>query len=346
MPGSGTFFEGWYLRLTGPDALSVGALAASWRDQAPGSGESYLAMFVQRPGAQRLEVRDAVLSARPVTSSGGTPASAHDGSDPDPAAPATFRWELGEDTVVTERSMTIALPDGSRFAATLGAPVFWNPADPSAGPEGAWLNSPRLQGHWFVHSTASPVQWSLSYPDGRAQSGRGLAHFEKNWGASFPRRWIWAQGVDSHTGTSFVIAGGDNPLFPGMPGGAWMLGVRSPLGAWDYATARAGQELSVWSDPCRATVTVRADGPDGRVEMTVAAPRESFGTLKAPRAGGFEPSSEMSFQGDAELRLTTRSGGGEGAASGYTIPASALEFGGSWRCAKDIVSIGQVGRRE
>jgi hypothetical protein len=58
--------------------------------------------------------------------------------------------------------MTIALPDGARFAATLGAPVFWNPADPSEGPEGAWLNSSWLKGHWFISSTASTVQWSLT----------------------------------------------------------------------------------------------------------------------------------------------------------------------------------------
>lgn len=345
IPESGTFFEGWYLRLTGPDALSVGALAASWRDQTAGSGESYLAVFVQRSRAQRLEVSDAVLSARPVTSSGGAPASAPDGGNPDSAPPATFRWELGEDTIVTERSMTIALPDGVRFTATLGPPVLWNRADPAAGPEGAWLNSPRLKSHWFVHSTASPVQWTLTDADGREQTGRGLAHFEKNWGASFPRRWIWAQGIDPQTGTGFVLAGGDNPLVPGLPGGAWMLGVRSPLGDWNYATARTAQELNVWPDPCRATVTVRADSPEGHVELSVAAPRDSFGTLKAPRAGGFQPLSEMSFRGDAEMSLTSGGSGEEGATSTFTLSASALEFGGSWRCATGV-QIGKAGPGE
>ena len=258
VPDRGTFFEGWYLRLIAPEALSVGALAASWHDMALDRSESYLALFVQQPEASRLDVHDAVLTTRP-----SIVPSAPRRRAPDPSSPAAFRWELGDDNVVTERSMTIALPDGARFAATLGAPVFWNPADPSEGPEGAWLNSPRLEGHWFVYSTASTVQWSLTSADGRAQSGTGLAHFEKNWGASFPRRWIWAQGIDPRTGTSFVLAGGDNPLVPGMPGGAWMLGVRSPLGAWDYATARGGQELSVWPDGCRGTVTVPRRRPRG-----------------------------------------------------------------------------------
>jgi hypothetical protein len=331
IPDSGTFFEGWYLRLTAPGALSLGALAAAWHDSALDRSESYLALLVQQPEALRLEVHDAVVTTRPAIRHGGAP----DGTSPAPASPSTFRWELTEGTAVTEHSMTIALPDGSRFAATLGSPVFWNPADPSQGPEGVWLNSSRLKSHWFVHSTASTVQWSLTSAGGRTQSGSGLAHFEKNWGASFPSRWVWAQGIDPLTGTSFVLAGGDNPIVPLMPGGAWMLGVRSPLGAWDYATARGGQELGVWHDGCRGTITLRADSPEGLVEITVAASRESFGSIKAPRAGGFLPLSEMSFRGDAVLRITPRRHGEAGEATTFTIPASALEFGGSWRCATD-----------
>jgi hypothetical protein len=329
IPDSGTFFEGWYLRLTAPGALSLGALAAAWHDSTLDRSESYLALLVQQPEALRLEVHDAVVTTRPAIRHGG----ASGGNTPGPASPATFRWELTEGTAVTENSMTIALPDGSRFAATLGSPVLWNPADPSQGPEGAWLNSSRLKSHWFVHSTASTVQWSLTSAGGRTQSGSGLAHFEKNWGASFPSRWVWAQGIDPLTGTSFVLAGGDNPIVPLMPGGAWMLGVRSPFGAWDYATARGGQELGVWHDGCRGTITLRADSPEGLVEITVAASRESFGSIKAPRAGGFLPLSEMSFRGDAVLRITPRRGGEDGEATTFTIPASALEFGGSWRCA-------------
>ena len=331
IPDSGTFFEGWYLRLTAPEALSVGALAASWHDRALDRNESYLALFVQQPGASRLEVHDALLSTKPSISSGG----ASGGAVSSPSSPASFRWELGDDTVVTERSMTIAFPDGARFAATLGAPVFWNPADPSEGPEGAWLHSSWLRSHWFISSTASTVQWSLTSADGRAKSGSGLAHFEKNWGASFPRRWVWAQGIDPVTGTSFVLAGGDNPLVPLMPGGAWMLGVRSPLGAWDFATARGGQELSVWHDGCGGTITFRAESHEGLVEISVAAPRDSFGSIKAPRAGGFQPLSEMSFLGEAVLRLTARRYGEDDVATTFSLPSSALEFGGSWRCATD-----------
>ena len=39
--------------------------------------------------------------------------------------------------------------------------------------------------------------------------------------------------------------------------------------------------------------------------------------------------------GDAVLRITPRRDGEAGEATTFTIPASALEFGGSWRCATD-----------
>ena len=289
------------------------------------------ALLVQQPGSLRLDVHDVLLSTKRSIRPGG----ASVGTIPSTTSPSSFRWELGDGTVVTEHSMTVALPDGARFAATLGSPVFWDPADPSQGPEGAWLNSSWLKSHWFVHSTASTVQWSLTTAGGRTRSGSGLAHFEKNWGATFPSRWVWAQGIDPATGTSFVLAGGDNPIVPLMPGGAWMLGVRSALGAWNYATARGGQELGVWHDGCRGTITLRADSPEGLVEMSVAALGESFSSIKAPRAGGFLPLSEMSFRGDAVLRLTPRRDGEDDVVNTFSLPSSALEFGGSWRCATD-----------
>jgi hypothetical protein len=325
IPDGGTFFEGWYLRVTAPDRLTIGAIAASWHGGAQGTRQSYVALFVQPPGGTTLEVHDAVGAVAPTVGAGGVAA--------DPAAAAEFRWSLGEAAVVSEREISLALPDGVRFSAALGAPSPWNPADPSEGPEGGWLDSPRLDGHWFVSSTASTVTWSLLYPDGRTLTGGGLAHFEKNWGASFPRRWAWAQGVDPQTGVSFVLAGGDNPLLPWLPGGAWILGVRGPLGAWNFATGQGGQEMGVWPDGCARTIAFRAESAVGRVDLSLAAPRASFNTLKAPRADGFHPLSEMSFRADAVLRLTPRREDGDGVATTFTIPASALEFGGSWRCA-------------
>jgi hypothetical protein len=334
LPESGLYFEGWFLRITAPGALSLGALAAAWHDRTLDRNESYHALLLQQPQAPRLDVHDAVAATRPTISHG----DASDGDTPGPASQARFRWELEEGTVVTDHSIAIALPDGSRFAAIIGLPVFWNPADPSQGPEGVWLDSSRLKSHWFVNSTASKVQWTLTSAGGRTQSGVGLAHFEKNWGASFPSHWAWAQGIDPLTGASFVLAGGENPILPFLPGGAWILGVRTPAGSWDYTTARGDQEVGAWHDGCRGTITLRAESTESLVEITVAAPRESFGSIKAPRAGGFQRSSEMSFRGEAVLRITPRRNGEAGEATTFTLPASALEFGGSWRCASGQAS--------
>ena len=50
--------------------------------------------------------------------------------------------------------------------------------------------------HWFVHSLATPMRFSLCQPGVPVVHGAAVAHFEKNWGRSFPSAWIWAQGLN------------------------------------------------------------------------------------------------------------------------------------------------------
>lgn len=51
---------------------------------------------------------------------------------------------------------------------------------------------------WYVYSVATPVLYAIQTPqeDGSLalERGTGSMHAEKNWGAGFPERWLWAQG--------------------------------------------------------------------------------------------------------------------------------------------------------
>lgn len=40
--------------------------------------------------------------------------------------------------------------------------------------------------HWFVHSLATPLRFRLEQAGLPTVRGRALAHFEKNWGRTFP----------------------------------------------------------------------------------------------------------------------------------------------------------------
>jgi hypothetical protein len=44
----------------------------------------------------------------------------------------------------------------------------------------------------------------------------------------------------------------------------------------------------------------------------------------------------MSFRGDTVLRLASRRDGEDAGTSTFTFPATALEFGGAWRCDADV----------
>jgi len=58
---------------------------------------------------------------------------------------------------------------------------------PAGSPEGALQAIPGVGLHWYVHTTRAPVKYWLQLPDGSTSEGQGVAHMEKNWGASFPR---------------------------------------------------------------------------------------------------------------------------------------------------------------
>jgi hypothetical protein len=175
----------------------------------------------------------------------------------------------------------------------------------------------------------------MTTADGQRRSGTGLAHYEKNWGAAFPRYWVWAQGVDPQSGTAFVLAGGENPLLPGLGVDAWILGVRTRGGLWHFATAKPGQIVQGSQDSCRGRFTINAVGLLSRADIEITAPRESFSSMQAPTADGFAERSEQSFRGSATVRLTRKLGPVYGQPTVINIPNSALEFGGDWRCRND-----------
>ena len=120
-----------------------------------------------------------------------------------------------------------------------------------------------LGSHWFVHSLATPVRYTLRVPGAPAVTATAMAHFEKNWGERFPYAWVWAQGLglaltprpdSSSNGSSssnnnsgaqvqsslplppgvgavFTLAGGRLAI-PVLPAAltpqTWLLGVRKP----------------------------------------------------------------------------------------------------------------------
>ncbi|KAI0349779.1 hypothetical protein OH77DRAFT_1431738 [Trametes cingulata] len=174
----------------------------------------------------------------------------------------------------------------------------WSPSHPLRGPMGPILAFSRLLPlNWHVRSTQSTASYTLTYgsPDDATSAtmhGTGRAHAEKNWGASFPKGWIWAQTFSADGQHTLCIAGGT--ALPGVQ--AYLVGYRSPVcGQWDFRPPFA---LGV--GPFAPFVRVRHDSKQGEVEMRVstglrklhvriAADPDTFVGIPAPLKNGHQP---------------------------------------------------------
>ena len=103
-------------------------------------------------------------------------------------------------------TLSIALPSAVTFELrTTGHACRSTPIAPdAAGPEGwaAALPSRAVPCHWCT--AGSPAEYALRVPGGGGapdvDRGRGLAHFETNYGAEFPSAWVWAQMTTARRG--------------------------------------------------------------------------------------------------------------------------------------------------
>jgi hypothetical protein len=71
----------------------------------------------------------------------------------------------------------------------------------------------------------------LQHPRLLAGNYTGHAHVEKNWGGSFPSKWLWAQGISESF--DFAFAGGDLGINDRLPN-AYLLRWRGRNTQFEY----------------------------------------------------------------------------------------------------------------
>ncbi|KAI0646171.1 hypothetical protein C8Q79DRAFT_926201 [Trametes meyenii] len=246
----------------------------------------------------------------------------------------------------------IAVPEKDlRLNLVLTDHTPWSRTDPLDGPMGPILHLSRLLPlNWHVRSTQSVASYTLAHgPAGAGESpslsGTGQAHAEKNWGASFPQGWIWAQAFSADGRHTLCVAGG--AALPWVPLQAYLVGYRSPAcGAWDFRPPFA---LAV--GPLAPFIHVRHDSRRGVVEMDVTtwtrrlrvkieAPLESFVGITAPLKDGHALDfAHESFEARVSVEVFSRRWPWskwelvEEAVLGQTgggVNCGVLEFGGSF----------------
>ncbi|KAL4431637.1 hypothetical protein ABPG77_001479 [Micractinium sp. CCAP 211/92] len=262
-------------------------------------------------------------------------------------------------------------PDVVLTAECVGPPVPWDSS--GYGPESCAARLPTsvIGIHWFVFSLATPLKFCMELAGRPAVCGTALAHFEKNWGRTFPAGWHWAQGVNASGGHSirgapagsqqppspppmapaaprgmhaaFALAGGrlPSPLVPEklLPD-LWLLGVRTPSRSWDMHSGM-DSVITAQADPCRASLLVSATQPLMRraVDIQITARPSSFATLEGPTRSGFRPYLDESLGAFATVRLfelrigpSARGWVQKVLVESFEVDGAALEFGGDRRC--------------
>lgn len=337
-PTEGPFMEGWYSRIVDFESNhSFGILfgqvvlrrQGAHFDNHPlnmvsiihskGDGSS-MESFDVYPSSNDIEV---TVRGKPVT------------SDPDFKSPANFEWKAkpyGYFRVnENETRFNFTNVGGVSFIGVLGPPKPWGPN--GEGPEG-WIDHvPFLPLHWFVYSLGTELinySWINEETGEMLRGGQGLVHQEKNWGKGFPPAWIWGEGVDGSSGSSFAISLGvlDIATFD-VP--AHLIGYRSSAVTLNFRPANS--ELTKYIDGCSGMMNATVKSLEHKLEFKIHAPPSTFQTcLLGPTVDGFAPVCVESYIAIANFYVYKLTLSGYELIETRTFKSSALEFGGLYLC--------------
>jgi len=256
--------------------------------------------------------------------------------NPDGQSGPNFSFIVSEDDRVQLRQVgstqtaQLNFPDQKvSFSMMLTEPEPWGQRGES--PEGWAGKLPFLGLHWFVYSLHSKASFKLTTPLGSI-TGQGFAHQEKNWGASFPSSWIWAEAV-SEKGPRLTFAGGLAPLGPITVPDAYLLGYRSKKLTWSFHP----QDPSLYHpriDACAGTFEMTATSAERMLKIRIEVdPSKSGGLFKVagPTQSGFRTDSVESYR--AKVTVEAYSGlMHDHLEEKAEFGLGALEFGGGYRC--------------
>lgn len=334
----GPWFEGWFTRITDPESnQSVAVILASY--QKKGSSDfssSWAAAIVSYANGSVYTEQVFPEQATVQITDRGSPIS---NKFPE-KQPAVFEVSSEFGTLAvndTRAQLRFVFPSGLRITASLSARVPWDAGFPETrGPEG-WagkLPSALLPTHYFVQTVASQATYSLN-----GVEGAGFAHQEANYGGFFPDAWTWVQGMTPDGKTQLVLTGGAFTI-AGVTTRQFILAYRSRSFQWNFRSIDVDR-ISASVDACQNKLQLTAKTPLGHrhLELTVSAPADTFSDplfFPTPNGWSNDPGSVESYMATASITLFDRSGN---QLETVSIPQTALEFGGAYRCINDGATI-------
>ena len=338
-PAEGPFMEGWYSRIIDLSSNhSFGVLFGQVLMQKKGPEFGHypqnMVSIIHSKGDGRTMESFAVYPSNEdiEVTVNGKPVS----NNPDFKSPANFEWKAkpyGYFRVnENETRINFTNVDGVSFIGVLGPPKPWGPN--GEGPEG-WIDHlPFLPLHWFVYSLGSELinyNWVNEKSGELLRGNQGLTHQEKNWGKSFPPAWIWAEGVDDPSCSSFAISLGVLSIETfDVP--AHLIGYRSAAATLNFKPTNSfvtTKHIDGCSGKMNATVTSLGNKLEFEIET---APSTLETCLLGPTLDGFAPVCVESYTAIATFHVYKMTLSGYELIESKTFNNAALEFGGFYLC--------------
>lgn len=348
-PGS-TWFEGWYTRITlSPSSLysSVGGIVGHYPSQNfPSAASAYAALLLQPASSSALkEYHFYPTSSLQLSPSDVTQSNPDDQSAPD----FQLSTSLGNNNEFkisangNFSSMLIRTSD-YRLEVSISNPLdsAWGPN--GEGPEGWVSHLPVIGLSWFVYALSAPAVVSLKQEStGKVLLDKiaGLAHMEKNWGTSFPRGWIWLEGMQISKGKSAVtlaLAGGYASVAGIEVPNQFLVGYRSNGLKWNFHPQDPSVHSIEVNDACTGKLVIHSRSLGKHLKVEVYASVDSFSVVSGPTKNRFKSDSVESYSAVVTVSafnvnpLLPLSDGT--LIEKITLIDAAVEFGGEFQCSR------------
>ncbi|MCG2725210.1 MAG: tocopherol cyclase family protein [Elusimicrobia bacterium] len=338
---SGPRFEGWYTRITDQDgqrsfAFIVGSFLPDGVSFSPSqSMTGYIAVLISDISGKTLRVYETFPEKTNLSVNGKKVFNENplehcsEGSD---CRRSDFEWTAQGYGRVDNKGFSLEIPGEINIKGDFGEPIYWN-GERNASPEGMATYISLMPIHWYVHSLGSLTKYEYNITaENISVKSLGYAHIEKNWGRSFPRKWIWSQGITGDNSSHYALAGGEIDLGV-FKMTAFLAGLHTPKISWDFKPQQ-GTVFKAIINSCAGTFSIALARPGKTLFIESVANLNTFGKVSIPTSSGFVTGGGAeSFSAKTTIEAYKINMAGTSTLVEKKIfNNSALEFGANYMC--------------
>jgi tocopherol cyclase len=332
--GAQRFFEGWYFRVTLPEAKQTFAFMYSIED--PGGGQPCSGGTAQILGPNDTYFCRTFANASRFWAWSEGLGLGHwrqhpGGLAPGFLPPADFDRSVPEGYQVTATWHQGKLTDPSSGEvvswAYSTAPVYgWGNPNDSQQSTAGWLSQFQIfEPGWQVLMAHGLSTGWIEWRGQRYEFKDAPAYSEKNWGGAFPHKWFWfnCNAFADHPDLALTAGGGRRQVLTWMEEVA-MVGIHYQGKFYEFVpwNAKVSWQVKPWGD-----WYVKAEGADYGVELTGTTTLPGI-ELRAPTLDGMVYCCRDTALGEVKLRLWRRQGRYQNLILSATSDQCGLEVGG------------------